>query len=169
MTRRKPGRFDEFAAAELPRLLGLARSLSRSEHDAWDLAQETLARIGTHWSRLDGERDIAAYSRTVLVRLNIDRLRHLRRELPTSLMPDRGVHHPPPAGPEPWLAEAMRQLSPRQRTAVVLRYGLDLDIAEVAVEMGCSAGTTRSHLSRGLERLRHLAPVPPAARNTEGI
>jgi len=159
MTRPEPGRFDEFVAAELPRLVGLARGLSRSEYDAWDLVQETLARIGTRWSRLDPQRHVAAYSRTILIRLNIDRLRRLRRELPTSLIADRAVDDVIRTGPEPWLADAMRQLSPRQRTAVVLRYGLDLDLADIAAHMGCSAGTTRSHLSRGLERLRRLAPL----------
>lgn len=42
--RRMP--FEEFVDAEMPRLLGLARALTGNGHDAWDLAQETLVRVG---------------------------------------------------------------------------------------------------------------------------
>jgi RNA polymerase sigma-70 factor (sigma-E family) len=156
--------FDEFVAVELPRLLGLARALSRDEHDAWDLVQETLARIGTRWSRLDHGHATAAYARTTLVRLNIDRLRRLRREWPTGRIGDRPVEPPSVDGVDPWLADALRSLPPRQRTAVVLRFAEDLDLAAIADHMGCSVGTVKSHLSRGLERLRQC--VPPDRRAT---
>lgn len=151
--------FDEFVAVELPRLLGLARALSRDEHDAWDLTQETLARVGARWSRLDHGHATAAYARTTLVRLNIDRLRRLRREWPAGRIGDRPSDPPAVEGVDPWLAEALRSLPPRQRTAVVLRFAEDLDLAAIADHMGCSIGTVKSHLSRGLDRLRQRAPA----------
>lgn len=46
-------RFGEFVDAALPRLLGLAHILVGNPHDAWDLTQETLARVGLHWRRVD--------------------------------------------------------------------------------------------------------------------
>jgi RNA polymerase sigma-70 factor (sigma-E family) len=150
--------FDEFVAVELPRLLGLARALSRDEHDAWDLVQETLARVGTRWRRLDHGHDTAAYARTVLVRLNIDRLRRLRREWPTHRVEDRPTDPAAADGIDAWLADGLRALTPRQRTVVVLRFAQDLDLATIADQMGCSVGTVKSHLSRGLERLRQSAP-----------
>jgi RNA polymerase sigma-70 factor (sigma-E family) len=150
--------FDEFVVVELPRLLGLARALSGDEHDAWDLVQETLARIGTRWSRLDHGQATAAYARTTLVRLNIDRLRRLRREWPTHRVEEEPIDLPAVGGVEPWLSDALRALTPRQRTVVVLRFAQDLDLATIADQMGCSVGTVKSHLSRGLERLRHFAP-----------
>lgn len=150
--------FDLFVAAELPRLLALARALSGNEHDAWDLAQESLVRVGVRWSRLEAGGNIGAYARTTVVRLNIDRLRRLRRELPTSVDIERGLDDVPAVSLDPWLQEALRRLSPRQRTAIVLRYGLDLEMTEIAELMKCSLGTCRSHLSRGLERLRQHSP-----------
>jgi RNA polymerase sigma-70 factor (sigma-E family) len=151
--------FDEFVAVELPRLLGLARALSRDEHDAWDLVQETLARVGTRWSRLDRGHAAAGYARTVLVRLNIDRLRRLRREWPSSQLQESAVEPTAADGVDPWLARGLRDLSPRQRTAIVLRFAEDLDLATIAARMGCSVGTAKSHLSRGLDRLRQHAPT----------
>lgn len=94
----------------------------------------------------------------MLVRLNIDRLRRLRRERLGGALPDRGVDVPLPHGVDAWLLEALGGLTPRQRTAVVLRFVEDLDLAGIADRMDCSVGTAKSHLSRGLERLRAHAP-----------
>ena len=47
-------------------------------------------------------------------------------------------------------------LSPQQRTALVLRYGHDLPVAEVAALLGVELATVKTHLVRGLARLRDL-------------
>lgn len=156
--------FEEFTTVQLPKLLGLARALTRNPHDAWDLTQETLARLGERWgrTRLDAP---AAYARTVMVRLNIDRIRQLRREM-------SGLAHREPSSPttftgeyDGWLTEALAALPPRQRTALALRYVEDLDVRGIATRMGCSEGTVKAHLSRGTDRLKqHLHDhAPPRA------
>ena len=65
---------------------------------------------------------------------------------------------PPESGFELW--DLVRTLPPRERTAVVLRYGADLREADVAKAMGISAGTVaktlnvaRSRLGLALEKL----------------
>lgn len=150
--------FEAFVDAELPRLLGYARVLTGNDHDAWDLVQEGLVRVGLRWGRVERGGNPAAYTRTTLVRLNIDRLRRSRRERVVADPPDTAVTPRLPDGVEPWLAAAIGELTPRQRTAVVLRFVDDLDLAGVASAMGCSTGTAKSHLSRGVQRLRDLAP-----------
>lgn len=149
--------FEEFVQVELPRLLGLAHALTGNNHDAWDLAQEALTRVGLHWSRIDTGGNPSAYARTTLVRLNVDRIRRLRREIFSDRVPDTGVEDRYAVAIAPWLLQAMNALTPSQRTAVVLRFTDDLDAAGIAREMGCSTGTARSHLSRGLQRLRDRA------------
>jgi RNA polymerase sigma-70 factor (ECF subfamily) len=47
-------------------------------------------------------------------------------------------------------------LSPQQRTALVLRYGHDLPVGEVAEMLGVELATAKTHLVRGLARLRDL-------------
>jgi RNA polymerase sigma-70 factor (ECF subfamily) len=54
------------------------------------------------------------------------------------------------------LSSALRELSPRQRAAIVLRYEADLSVTEIARRMGTSAATVRVHLHRGRNRLREL-------------
>ncbi len=144
--------FEDFVAADSRRLLVLAFALTGNTHDAWDLTQETLARMAEKWTRV--REDHGAYARTVMVRLNIDRLRRLRRELPFSDPPDHAVHVALTGEVDAWLVDGLASLSPRQRTALALRYVEDLDVASIADRMGCSVGTASSHLSRGTDRLR---------------
>lgn len=160
------GDFAQFAEAEVPRLLGLGYALTGNPHDAWDLVQETMVRVGLRWPRLRDENP-SAYARTVAVRLNIDRIRRLRRELPVPQVRDRAVPPVLEVGQvEPWLLQALASATPRQRTALALRFVEDLDVAQIAERMGCSLGTAKSHLSRGMERLRQIAPDTPAQSET---
>ena len=55
------------------------------------------------------------------------------------------------------LAALLSQLPDAQRLAVVLRHVAGLPTAEVAEVLGCPEGTAKSHISRGLQRLRALA------------
>jgi RNA polymerase sigma-70 factor (sigma-E family) len=161
--------FTAFVDAELPRLLGYAHVLTGNEHDAWDLTQEALARVGLRWSRIDADGNPGAYARTTLVRLNIDRLRRLRWELPRGWLPEVIVEDRYAVDAAPWLVAGLAGLTPRQRTAVVLRFVDDLDMAGIAAEMNCSLGTAKSHLSRGLQRLRDSAASSPIVdTSTEG-
>ena len=158
-----PGRdFDEFVDAESSRLLGLAFALTGNPHDAWDLVQETLARIGARWGRLRDEQP-TAYARVVMTRLNIDRLRQIRRELPVAWSRERPSPVIEAGDVAPWLLDALAELSPKQRTALALRFAEDLEIGAIAQRMGCSVGTVKSHLSRGVARLRDHAPPSTAA------
>ena len=52
------------------------------------------------------------------------------------------------------LTRGLATLPERQRQAILLRYLTDLDIPTVALAMGCSPGTVKAHLARGLAALR---------------
>lgn len=63
------------------------------------------------------------------------------------------------------LAGLLALLPQAQREAVVLRHVVDLPMDEIAEILGVPEGTAKSHVSRGLKRLR--ADMNPTA-NTEG-
>ena len=159
--------FADFVAVQTRPLLGLAHALTANPHDAWDLTQETLARLGERWGRTRFD-EPAAYARTVMVRLNIDRIRRLRRELPLLGGPTDEAPVEVVGETDAWLIEALATLSPRQRTAIALRYVEDLDVRGIAARMGCSEGTVKSQLSRGTERLREHAREHGPLRSTTG-
>jgi RNA polymerase sigma factor (sigma-70 family) len=54
------------------------------------------------------------------------------------------------------ILDALRQLSPNQRAAVVLHYRLDLSVRDIAQTLGITTATVRVHLHRGRNRLREL-------------
>jgi RNA polymerase sigma-70 factor (sigma-E family) len=154
--------FSAFVEAQSAVLLGFAHALTGNRHDAWDLLQETLVRVGEKWRRIDQP---AAYARTVMTRLNIDRIRRLRRELLGAGSREPVTSEDLTSSAEAWLVEALATLTPRQRTALALRYVEDLDVRGIADRMGCSEGTVKSQLSRGIQRLKeHARPIHDAAQ-----
>ena len=56
------------------------------------------------------------------------------------------------------LEQALRRLTPRQRTVLVLRYFEDLTEVQTAAELGISCGAVKSMSRQALQRLRVLAP-----------
>ncbi len=59
------------------------------------------------------------------------------------------------------LAALLQRLPPTQRVAVVLRHVVGLSYAEVADVLSCPEGTAKSHVRRGLDRLRTILSVDP--------
>ena len=54
------------------------------------------------------------------------------------------------------LQQALRDLSPRARQVIALRYGLDLSLNEIAEVLGCPEGTVKSRLNAALGKLRAI-------------
>jgi RNA polymerase sigma factor (sigma-70 family) len=68
------------------------------------------------------------------------------------------------------LGEAIDQLPERQRLAIVLRYGLDLSLDDVAAAMGCAVGTAKSTVHAALARLHVVLDesIPEVERDARG-
>jgi len=132
--------------------------LTGDHHLAEDLTQTALVRTYAHWRRVR-RADALAYSRRVLVNLNIDRIRrrHGTFEVGEQLLervpsrPDTRVDQRDEA------VRLLRTLTARERQVVVLRHYFDLSEAEVAHELGVTKGTVKSTLARALAKLRVTA------------
>ena len=152
--------FREFVAASGSRLLRTAYLLTGDRGHAEDLVQLALERTACRWSGLAGSPE--AFARTVLLHAATDRWRR-RRARVREIFDE--VHEPRVAdGTDQLLLRrdlfaAMRQLPPRQRAVLVLRYFVDLSEKETARELGVSVGTVKSAASRALDRLRILVPA----------
>jgi RNA polymerase sigma factor (sigma-70 family) len=158
--------FEEFAAAETTRLLGLARVLCGNDHDAWDLTQEALERVSARWDRLDHHDHMAAYARKTLANLHKNAHRRRREVLVADPLDPAATEEPGSLSLDAWLDTAMRSLPHRQRVAVALTYLEDRPIAEVAEILGCGVATAKTHLARGRDSLRRAAE---AARASESM
>lgn len=61
----------------------------------------------------------------------------------------------------------LSELSDAQREAVVLRHIVGLSMRDVALTMACPEGTAKSHVSRGLRRLRDELDAPRSHDESE--
>ena len=62
------------------------------------------------------------------------------------------------------LMAALLSLPVGQRSAVVLRFWLDMSEPQVAAALGCSVGTVKSQVSRALAKLRAGAVLAEGVR-----
>lgn len=171
---RAPARqeFDRFVADAADGLLRAAYLITWDLADAEDLVQECFFKVARRWPRVRKMERPAAYARTVLVHLALDegkRRSRRRAELAEAAATPLAQYEDDAAvrvlgrveaGAD--LMQALGELPPRQRVAVVLRYFEDLSEAQVAEAMGCSVGTVKSTTSRALERLRTVVELPTA-------
>jgi RNA polymerase sigma-70 factor (sigma-E family) len=116
---------------------------------AEELVQDAFVRVYRKLDRIDNP---VAYLRRAVT--NACRSHHRRRFLEKAHEPER----PLPAGPPEIdvLWEQLQQLTPKRRVALVLRFYEDLKIDEIAEVMGCSPGTVKSLIHRGLASLRKV-------------
>ncbi|MDN5852049.1 MAG: sigma-70 family RNA polymerase sigma factor [Actinomycetia bacterium] len=145
----------EFAVlfhAHVARVVRLAALLGAD--DAEDVAQEAFCRLYAARERVDDR--VVAYLNRIVV--NEVRSRH-RRRATAKRAPLHLVEHPVSIEHVQDYAErnavidAVNTLPARKREALVLRYWLDLPLAEIAEAMSVRVGTVKSLLSRGIDAL----------------
>ena len=137
------------AMARLATLLGA--------DDPEDVAQEAFVRLHRRTGTLRDPHASLAYLRTTVVNLSRSRLRHLqvvrRHDAQPPSDADSAEAHAVRREDARELVAALGHLSARHREALVLRYWLDLNEAEMSDAMGISRGTVKSHVSRALDAL----------------
>lgn len=151
--------FADVYAAHHAEALRVAYLLCGDRERAEDAVADAFVKVWRAWQR-GGVRQPRAYIRRAVVNQVNSRFRRLaleRREVERRSGDARGQRSPfDDVADGAQLALALDRLSTRQRTAIVLRYYLDLSEADTAETMGVSVGTVKSSVSRGLERLRTL-------------
>jgi RNA polymerase sigma-70 factor (sigma-E family) len=140
--------------ARYPEMVRLADLLGADDPE--DIAQEAFARLIRKQASLRDPEAAVAYVRAIVVNLTRNRHRHLRVIRRWTL----SGRHEDSSEQAAILREdhrevlaALADLPPRTREALVLRYWLDLPERQIAEAMGVSAGTVKSHVSRGLAAL----------------
>lgn len=150
--------FAEYFAAKRDSVRRTAYLLCGDWHRADDLAQTAFVALHRRWNRIRERGATDAYLRTTLVRASIDESRRpWRREQQVERLPE-----PEPAGERldeqvalrADLLAGLREVPPKQRAVLVLRYFEGLDVAGVAKALGCSEGNVKSQTARGLAHLR---------------
>ncbi|MGY1774266.1 SigE family RNA polymerase sigma factor [Geodermatophilus sp. SYSU D00804] len=167
MAAEQDAEFTAFVRDAGPALLRTACLLTGDRHRGEDLLQTALARTYARWARVRETDDPTAYVRRVVVNSHLSWRRLLSSgEQVVESLPDRSDGRDLQAAyaQTDELRAALLHLSPRVRTAVVLRYYEDLSEADTARLMRCSTSTVNNHVTRGLAVLRTL--LAPAGLTT---
>ena len=137
--------------------MAIGIAVSGSRHEAEDLVQSALTSAFPRWERLRPE-DALAYVRRSIVNANVSRWRRTRRLVSVPDVPERSTEDGAAASDAHLtLLPLIRDLPPRQRAVVVLRYLCDLSDPDIAETLGISPGTVRSQAFRALAALRAAA------------
>jgi RNA polymerase sigma factor (sigma-70 family) len=141
--------FESFYEAHKDEVLAFLRRRAGTQR-ADDLFQDTFLRALRAYDRLEHGEHLRAWVLTIAGRLLIDCARSERPQ--SALGEDRSTEDARPAFEE--LAPLTDGLPPKERAAVVLRYGYDLDYAEIGVALGSNEQAARQAASAGVRRLR---------------
>jgi RNA polymerase sigma factor (sigma-70 family) len=138
-------RFYDEHKTEVLRLLRRKLGTDRAE----DAFQETFLRALRAYGRLEHGQHLRAWVLTIAQNVAVDTLRRTR---PTGELPESGADDPSPAYAE--LADLTDGLGPKERAAVVLRYGYDLSYDQIASALDSSPEAARQATSTGVRRIR---------------
>jgi RNA polymerase sigma factor (sigma-70 family) len=126
----------------------LVRRLGRDRAD--DAFQDTFLRALRAYDRVDG-RNLRAWVLTIAQRVSFDELRKRRLyDVPPGWTEHEEDERPAYAE----LEHLTSELPPKERAAVVLRYGYDFGYDEIAAALGSTPDAARQAASSGVRRLR---------------
>ena len=152
--------FGELVRRHGSAIRGLLRRMGAQASEADDVAQDAFLTAFERISEFRGEGTFAGWVKRIAARAY---LRRLQKERRLGQMAEDAADEPDTAAPDADAAidldEAMKGLSAAERLCVTMCFGAGLSHAEAAEALNLPLGTVKSHVKRGLEKLRaRLAP-----------
>ncbi len=140
----------------------IAFSFVNDHHNAEDVTQEVFIRVYQSLPSFRGDAEFSTWLYRITVNLALNRTKQMNRrsehELPSRSLPEM------PGGSDPdtmltsdhsrHIENALHELPTMQRAIVILRHLNGLSTKQVSIILRCSEGTVKTHLHRGLKRLR---------------
>ncbi len=141
-------------------LVRLAALLVDDTATAEEVVQDSFIAVHANWRRLHDIDKAAGYLRQCVVNRSHSVLRHRG-------VVDRNARQSLPDAPSAEeeaikllsrsaVVAALRELAPRQRQALVLRYYAGLSEAQIATAMGITRGAVKRYVSRAMSALRTM-------------
>jgi RNA polymerase sigma-70 factor (ECF subfamily) len=165
----KRSEFGQAALEHLDAVYGFAMTLTRNQTEAEDLVQETYLRAVRAFGQLMPDSNLKSWLFAIARNAWLNQLRHARRR-PRFVELDAEDEEPPRAdhpSNDPHLVylqklereevhAAIESLPLLHREMIVLRDIEGFSYQQIAVIVGCPAGTVMSRLGRAREKLRRL-------------
>jgi RNA polymerase sigma-70 factor (ECF subfamily) len=155
---------EELCARYASKVSRFAAFAAKSSSEAEDIAQDALVKAISRLDRFDETRgSMDAWLWRIVVNTARDASR--RERVRAAVLERLGARAQPHAAVEDAVIEklnaaeilaAIRELAPRDRELLALRFGADLDTAAVGAAVGLSAESARRAIGRALDRARAL-------------
>jgi RNA polymerase sigma-70 factor (ECF subfamily) len=148
-------------------------SLTRTEHDARDLVQETFLTWAEKGAQLRDTSRVKSWLFTALYRRFLEGQRRLTRfphvDIHAIQIDLPAVEADPSARLDAAaVAGLLAELEPQYRAAVALFYLEDYSYLEIAAIMDVPLGTVKSRIARGLVQLKALVQRPSKTKPARG-
>lgn len=174
-----PEDFVELVRRHSPKIYGLALRLCGNPVDGEDLAQETFIAAYRRLDQFRGDADFGSWAYRICVNLWKNRVRYEKRRAfwkhvpffgggrddddprPLEIADPRDVTDAPAEAAErrKWVRDAIAQLDPEERAALVLREMEDKSYEEIAELLDLPLGTVKSRIARARQAVKtKLAP-----------
>src|ERR1051326_302921 len=170
-----PQAFGGLVERHSARLFQLAFRMTGNEHDAEDVVQESFLRAYRQIDRFESRAVFATWLHRIAVNCSVDLLRRRRRRddplapLEPDLLESGASLSAPAASPDARAYQvevrqkveaAMNELTPTERTALVLRPFEGQAIDEIGRVLGAGQSATKQSIFRAVQKMRRsLEPV----------
>ena len=140
---------------------GLLRRMGADAATADDVAQDAFLAAFESIAEFRGEGAFAGWVKKIAARLYLRRWKKTSRiDLSAEAEDQPAPSHEAASNRRIDLDEALKILSPSERLCVSLCYGGGLSHAEAAETLNTPLGTVKSHVKRGLDKLRERLAAP---------
>ncbi|MBM4386559.1 MAG: sigma-70 family RNA polymerase sigma factor [Deltaproteobacteria bacterium] len=166
--KKKPDRFEKEALSHLNSVYRVALSMTGSEMEAQDLAQETMLKAFRFFSSYKEGTNCKAWLVRILINSVINHKRKLKRDFillddlrdPDSYLNGGEISRNVPeenaarSATREQIREALMKIPEEYRTAVILSDIEELSYKEISEALSCPIGTVMSRLFRGRRMLK---------------
>jgi RNA polymerase sigma-70 factor (ECF subfamily) len=129
---------------------------------AEDITQDAFVRVYRSLKGFRGEAEFGTWLYRIIMNLSFNRLKQIKRRSkyevrdidPSSLVSAQPANEPEAFDVRLHIERALHELPTLQRAVVILRHLDGLSTAQVSGILRCSEGTVKTHLFRGLKKLR---------------
>lgn len=147
--------FFDRIAVQHRKLYAIAFSYLHNEADSLEAVQEASCRAWVKRNKLKNPEVFASWLIRILINCCMDELRRRKRSFPTAEMQERHAEEMQ-SNERIDLERAFKQMKPKYRHAVTLKYYHGMTASEISEVLGKPEGTVKTWLREGLKQLRHF-------------
>jgi RNA polymerase sigma-70 factor (ECF subfamily) len=155
--------FRELVELHMRRVYDLAYGFLNDHDDAEDVAQEVFVKVYHSINAFRLDSGFSTWIYRITANTSLDRVKQRGRSRARLIPMEQAVYHAGSGDPNienidtsAHIERALHELPTLQRAVVILRHMEGFSTRQVSGILRCSEGTVKTHLHRGLKKMRRL-------------